>query len=87
MIHALRRGQPVIYVTERAVFGLGSRGVEVLEIAPGCDLERDVLAGMAFRPAISASLRTISPEVFRPATMCLRRRWAARAESSSTPSL
>jgi propionate CoA-transferase len=84
---ALRRGQPVIYVTERAVFGLGPRGVEVLEIAPGCDLERDVLAGMAFRPAISASLRTMPPEVFRPTTLGIRQRWAARPGSPSTPSL
>jgi propionate CoA-transferase len=79
---ALRRGQPAIFVTERAVFGLGPRGVEVLEIAPGSDLERDVLDGMAFRPAISAGLRTMPPEVFRPTKMGLRQRWTARPESS-----
>lgn len=74
---ARRRGQPVLFVTERAVFGLGARGVEILEIAPGCDLERDVLAGMAFRPAIAADLRTMPPEVFCPGRMDLARRWAA----------
>lgn len=72
----------MLYVTERAVFGLGSRGVEVLEIAPGCDLERDVLAGMAFRPAVATNLRTMPPEVFRPGKMGLRRRWATSPESS-----
>jgi propionate CoA-transferase len=74
---ARRREQPVLYVTERAVFGLGSRGVEILEIAPGCDLERDVLAGMAFRPAIAANLQTMPPAVFRPGSLGLRRRWVA----------
>ena len=73
------RRQSVLYVTERAVFGLGSRGVELLEIAPGCNLERDVLPGMAFRPEISASLRVMDAAVFRPGPLHLAERWAARS--------
>ena len=47
----------MFYVTERAVFRLAHDGVELIELAPGVDLERDVLAHMAFRPMI----RSIKP--------------------------
>lgn len=48
-----RRAKEVYYVTERAVFRLRPDGVELIEIAPGIDLERDVLAHMGFRPIIN----------------------------------
>src|SRR5262249_37871723 len=70
-------GKPVRYVTERAVFGLGAQGVELLELAPRCDLERAVLAEMEFRPAISKELRTMDVAIFEPRHLGLRDRWPA----------
>src|SRR5262249_18158653 len=72
---AASSGKPVRYVTERAVFGLGPERVELLELAPACDLERDVLAEMEFRPAISKELRTMDAAIFEPRPLGLRARW------------
>jgi propionate CoA-transferase len=50
--YAIERNQRVLYITERAVFGLTPDGLELLEIAPGIDLEKDILSQMAFKPKI-----------------------------------
>ena len=68
---ARREGQRVLYVTERAVFRLTADGVELIEIAPGVDPERDVLKHMAFRPLVSPDLREMDPRIFRDAPMGL----------------
>ncbi|NLF22308.1 MAG: acyl CoA:acetate/3-ketoacid CoA transferase [Lentisphaerae bacterium] len=62
--YARRKGQQVMYVTERAVFDLTEEGLLLVEIAPGIDLERDILAHMAFKPRISATLRRMPAAVF-----------------------
>lgn len=68
---ALKRGQSVAVVTERAVFRLGPEGWILEEVAPGIDPERDVLARMHFRPIFSETLRQISPRVFAPGFLYL----------------
>ena len=69
---AQERGQEALYVTERCVFRLGDRGLELIEIAPGVDLERDILSRMAFQPTIAADLRVMDPAIFAPEPMGLR---------------
>jgi propionate CoA-transferase len=71
-------GQTVHYITERCVFRLGERGLDLTEIAPGVDLERDVLARMAFRPAVSTELREMDPAIFSDRPLGLGKRQAAR---------
>jgi propionate CoA-transferase len=85
--YAQERGQRVLYVTERAVFRLTERGLELVEIAPGLDLERDVLARMRFRPEIAARLATMDARLFRPEPMELSRDLAARPARSGSPRL
>ena len=75
---ARKLGQRVLYVTERCVFQLApTAGLELIEIAPGIDLQRDILAQMDFTPAISAQLRQMDPRLFAPEPMKLRERMLA----------
>lgn len=62
---ARRNGQEVLYVTERAVFRLTESGVELIEVAPGIDLHRDILERMSFAPIIR-DVRPMSSRVFHP---------------------
>jgi propionate CoA-transferase len=65
------RGQVTLFVTERAVFRVGPNGLELIEIAPGVDPERDVIAHMGFRPAVSRDLKAMDPRIFQPDLMGL----------------
>lgn len=70
--YARRREQSVLYVTERCVFSLGADGLELIEIAPGVDLERDVLAQMSFRPLVREPLAQMDARIFVDEPMGLR---------------
>lgn len=70
--YAARRGQEILYVTERCVFRLGAQGMELIEIAPGIDLERDVLAHMEFEPLMSEPPRLMPAAIFADPPMGLR---------------
>jgi propionate CoA-transferase len=70
--YAWRRAQPVLYVTERCVFRLCADGLELIEIAPGIDLERDVLGQMDFAPLIPVPPRLMDARLFASEPMGLR---------------
>lgn len=63
---AVRRGQEILYVTERAVFTRTSKSdtLELIEIAPGVDLQKDVLDQMDFKPLVSENIKTMDPRIF-----------------------
>ena len=60
---ALRRGQRVLYVTERAVFGLTPLGLELVEVAPGLRAA-DVVSAMSFQPSVASPLGSVAPAVY-----------------------
>ncbi|TGN99191.1 acyl CoA:acetate/3-ketoacid CoA transferase [Burkholderia sp. USMB20] len=70
--HAIEQNQQVLYITERCVFELTPDGLVLTELAPGIDLERDVLAHMAFRPRVDGP-RLMDPRIFREEPMYLRK--------------
>jgi propionate CoA-transferase len=70
--YATARGQSALYVTERCVFKLGPDGLELTEVAPGIDIERDILALMDFKPVISRDPIAMDSRIFREEAMDLR---------------
>jgi propionate CoA-transferase len=64
--YASRTKQPVLFVTERGVFRLENNELVITEIAPGIDLDRDILAMMEFKPRISPQLKTMDSALFQP---------------------
>jgi propionate CoA-transferase len=70
--YAAMKNQPVLYITERCVFSLSKEGLELIEIAPGIDLQKDILSMMDFRPIIKNSPRLMDERIFKPETMALK---------------
>jgi propionate CoA-transferase len=69
---ALKVNQEVLYVTERCVFRLDAKGITLVEIAPGIDLERDILSQMDFVPEVSEYLASMDQRIFVDVPMGLR---------------
>ena len=74
--YATHTGQDVLYITERAVFKLIEGGLELIELAPGVDLQKDILDQMEFKPAVSPNLKTMEACIFNEANMVLENFWA-----------
>jgi propionate CoA-transferase len=69
---AAMNGKKVLYVTERCVFELSEKGLVLTEIAPGVDLEKDILEQMDFRPEIPNEPKLMDKRIFKPAPMGLK---------------
>ena len=73
---AVQNGQQVIYITERCVFRLKPDGLHLTEIAPGIDLQRDILDQMEFEPVIEykdGAVPLMDLRIFQDAPMGLGR--------------
>ena len=73
--YAEKTEKDVLFITERAVFRLGEGGLILKEIAPGVNLERDILEKMEFKPIISDELKIMDERIFREGAMGLRNSW------------
>ena len=69
---AARLEQPVLFVTERCVFRLQPDGLHLIEVAPGVDIERDIVSHMEFRPVIG-DVAEMDARIFRPEPMEIKR--------------
>jgi propionate CoA-transferase len=72
-VYAMKNGQEIMFITERAVFELTPAGLVLKEIAPGVDLQKDVLDKMEFAPVVPKDLRLMDARLFREEKMGLDR--------------
>ena len=68
---AAETGQPVLYVTERCVFSISNDGLELIEVAPGIDIDKNILAHMDFEPIIR-SVKLMDAAIFKTEPMELK---------------
>ena len=69
---ARKKGQAVVYVTERCIFNLEPDGVVLREIAPGLDLQKDILSQIGFNVNVAQDLKEMDPAIFRSEVMGLK---------------
>ncbi len=69
--YAAKKDKKVLYITERCVFSLTKQGLELIEIAPGIDLQRDILDQMDFTPFMSKAPRLMDDRIFQETSMGL----------------
>jgi propionate CoA-transferase len=80
--YATRTKQPVLYITERAVFELQDGHLTLIEVAPGIDIDRDILAHMDFVPRRAAKIKPMPAEIFKPKWGGLRALLAAKTKAA-----
>ncbi len=71
--YAMKIKQPVMYITERAVFELKEDGLHLIEIAPGIDIKKDILDLMEFAPVIDKDLKLMDKRIFIDELMDLKK--------------
>lgn len=69
--YSIKRGQTAIYITERCVFRLTEEGMVLTEIAPGMDLQKDILDRMGFAPVLKEPPKIMDTAIFKPGKMGL----------------
>jgi len=67
--YSQEKGQKALYITERAVFEIKNNALTLIEIAPGIDLERDIISQMNFKPAVSKNLKVMDARIFKDGVM------------------
>jgi len=67
--YACEKGTPVTYITERCVFKLEKDGLHLTEVAPGIDIDKDILPHMEFRPVIPKKVEAMNPLIFTAGRM------------------
>ena len=68
---ALDTKRPVLYITERCVFILTDQGLKLTEVAPGIDIEKDILAHMEFEPIVADNVKAMDTRLFSKTAMGL----------------
>jgi propionate CoA-transferase len=63
-VYAVKNEQEIMFITERAVFRLSPEGLVLTEIAPGIDLQRDVLDKMEFVPIVAGDLKLMDSRLY-----------------------
>jgi propionate CoA-transferase len=80
--YAVEVNQPVLYITERAVFKLMEKGLELIEIAPGIDIEKHIIAQMEFTPLINGAPKLMDKRIFKDSVMKIRDELLIKTTSS-----
>lgn len=76
---AIKNNQEILYVTERCVFTLTKEGLTLTEIAPGIDLEKDILSHMDFKPIIHPNLHLMDERIFKDEKMNIKESFMGRS--------
>lgn len=71
--YAVKTGQPVLYITERCVFELRKDGLYLIEVAPGIDIQTQIIDLMEFTPKIDDHVKLMDSRLFREETMGLKK--------------